>query len=76
MGPRVVRLLLVPHLPAYSGLLDRALSGGRPSSVRRLEAERVRFALLSAFRLAWCAPAPFASRSGSARCPCRCQGPH
>ncbi len=56
MGPRVVRLLLVPHTPAYSGLLDKALSSGRPSSVRRLEAERVQSALLSAFRLAWSAP--------------------
>ncbi|CAL8472209.1 g11751 [Coccomyxa elongata] len=53
MGPRVVRLLLVPHTPAYSALLDKALSSGRPSSVRRLEAERVQSALLSAFRLAW-----------------------
>ena len=56
MGPRVVRLLMVPHMPAYSALLDKALTGGRPSSVRRLEAERVRSALLSAFRLAWSAP--------------------
>ncbi|BDA47338.1 Transcription initiation factor TFIID subunit 6 [Coccomyxa sp. Obi] len=53
MGPRVVQLLLVPHMPAYSGLLDKALSTGRPSSVRRLEAERVESALLFAFRLSW-----------------------
>ena len=55
MGARVVRLLLVPHMQAYSGLLDKALSAGRPSSVRRLEAERVESALLCAFRLAWSA---------------------
>lgn len=57
MGPRVVRLLLVPQVPAYSALLDKALCGGRPGSVRRMEAQRLQCALLSAFCRSWSVPA-------------------
>lgn len=90
LGPRVVRLLLVPQVPAYAALLDKAAASGRSGSVRRclawkpslmscnhlgslvcgcneaaligtaplkcrVEADRVRAALLAAFQLSWCA---------------------
>jgi hypothetical protein len=41
LGPRVVRLLLVPQVPAYAPLLDKAAASGRPGSVRRCAAGRL-----------------------------------
>ena len=53
LGSRVVRLLLMPQLPMYNSLLEKALTAGRHGSLRRIEAQHVLSALLTAFRLSW-----------------------
>ena len=70
LGPRVVRLLLLPHAAAYCAALAPALApprAGHGRDVRHAEAARVHHALAAAaaaavhdLARAWCARSPLA----------------